>query len=247
MNDRPLVPDAGHARRRQACSSRAASRSCEAGVPRPPVGLGHERQPDRDLRPGDAASGPTTARRRSARCRCSRGCTCCRTATSTTTPPASRSTRSASPTTRRSGTSPPPTTRRRGAGPTSASRAWTAAALGNLLDLGLRRSRCPTSPKLGIPGGGKSVDDPRLPRLDVLGDAAAGARRARALHEGVVPHRRRRARTRSPSPGSYFATSDSRITTVDTDARRTRSRPSRPATCTGRAGTRPACCCRPAR
>ena len=41
-------------------------------------------------------------------------------------------------------------------------------------------------------------DDPRLPRLDVLDDAAAAARRRRPLHQGVVPHRGRRAQPAQP-------------------------------------------------
>ena len=91
------------------------------------------------------ASGPTTARPASARCRCSRACTCCPTVTSTTTRRASRSTRSASPTTRRSGTSPPRTTRRRAAGRTSASPA-SRAERSPTWPTSTSASRWPTSP-----------------------------------------------------------------------------------------------------
>ena len=138
------------------------------------------------------------------RCRCSRGCTCSRTATSTTTPPARRSTRSASPTTRRSGTSRLPTTRTTGRwkdlGDPGRGR---RAALGDLLDLDFGQPVSDLA-KLGIPGGGKSVTRARVPRLHLLGDAAAPARRARALHEGVVPHRRRRGQPGRAEPGQLL-------------------------------------------
>ena len=119
-------------------------------------------------------------------------------------------------------------------------------SLGDLLDLDFGQ------PRLGPrqarhPGRRQEPHAARLPRLHLLGDAAAAARRARPLHQGVVPHRRRRGQPGAPSPGSYFSTSDARITTVDTGRAATRSPPSRPATCTGRAGTPRASCCPRAR
>ena len=130
-----------------------------------------------------------------------------RTATSTTTPPARRSTRSASPTTRRSGTSRRRTTRRPGAGRTSASRAWTAA----------RSATCSTSTSaqpVSRPGEARHPrrrqerHAARLPRLDLLGDAAA-----RSPTRSAATRRPRSSpaaawSTRRASPGSYFSTSD---------------------------------------
>ena len=87
-----------------------------------------------DPHTGQVAREPATAP--TGRCRCTRGCTCCPTATSTTTRPARRSTPRASPTTRRCGTSRPPTTRQ--------SKTWT--------DLGVPddRRRPARLPRLGF-------------------------------------------------------------------------------------------------
>ena len=87
------------------------------------------------------------------------------------------------------------------------------------------------------PGPRAERHDPRLPGLDLLADAAARAGRRRRLHRGQLPHRGRRARHPVASPGSYVATSDSRITTVDTAGGDSHDRPSPPATSRGRAGT----------
>ena len=191
------------------------------------------------------APGPTTAPPRSARCRSTPGCTCSRTARSTTTPAGSRSTRSASRTTWRSGTSPPPTTRGRRPGPTSGS---PASAASTRRPAASRRSST-RSPTCGArrPGPRPGRDDPRVPGLDLLDDAAAGARRGRRLHEGELPDRRRRARLPGRQPGQlrrHLRQPDHHRRPAE---RRQRSRPSRPATSRGRAGIRPASCCRPAR
>ena len=150
------------------------------------------------------------------RCRCSRGCTCCRTATSTTTPPARPSTRSASRTTRRSGTSPRPTTRRRRAGGTSACPAWTAGRSGTC-STSTSAGRVSDLAKLGIPGGGKSLTLPGFRgstfsvMLPLQPDALGRYTKASFLTGGGVVN------PAAPSPGSYFSTSDARITTVDTE------------------------------
>ena len=109
---RPLVPVARHAARRQGVRGqrRRQARSSRIYAERP-FDSGTNVAADRDLRPGHRRVDAQPRRRPTGRCRCTRGCTCCRTATSTTTPAARSSTRWASPTTRRSGTSPPPTTR----------------------------------------------------------------------------------------------------------------------------------------
>ena len=148
---RPLVPDADDAARRRRLRRERRAEAAQARLPEPPAGLGDERPADRDLRRGDRRSGRTTARARASRCRSSRGCTCCPTATSSSTRPGSRSTRSASPTTRRRGTSRRPTTRRRRRGTTSASPAS-------------RGRRAATEARAA-----------RLPRVDVQRDAAAEA------------------------------------------------------------------------
>ena len=115
--------------------------------------------------------------------------------------------------------------------------------LGGLLDLDFGQPVSDLA-KLGIPGGGKSLTLPGFRgstfslMLPLQPDAAGRYTKASFLTAGGVLN--------PPSPGSYFSTSDSRITTVDTRAG-TPSRPSRRATCTGRAGTPPASSCRPAR
>ncbi|MEA2402158.1 MAG: hypothetical protein QOK00_2561 [Thermoleophilaceae bacterium] len=104
-------------------------------------------------------SGPTTAPTRSARCRCSRACTCCPMATSTTTRPGSRSTRSARPTTRRSGTSRPPTTRRPDAGRTWAS-PGSRAARSRTCSTSTSASRSPTCRSSASPGAARASRSP---------------------------------------------------------------------------------------
>ena len=61
---RPLVPEPGHAGRRQGVRRQRRHQAAQARLHRPPAGLGHERRADRDLRPAHRASGPTTARAR---------------------------------------------------------------------------------------------------------------------------------------------------------------------------------------
>ena len=110
---RPLVPDrSSRCRRRQGVHRERRHQAAQARLPRPPGRLADQRQADRDLRPGHRQVDDNAEHAPTSRCRCSRGCTCCPTARSSTTPPGRRSTRSASPTTRRSGTSRRSTTRR---------------------------------------------------------------------------------------------------------------------------------------
>ena len=101
--------------------------------------------------------------------------------------------------------------------------------------------------KLGIPGGGKSVTIPgfrgstfsiMLPlEPDALG----------RYSKAVLPHRRRRGRTRRRRARAATSRRATRASRPWTPTAATRSRRSRPATCTGRAGTRPACSCPRAR
>ena len=87
-----------------------------------------------------------------------------------------------------------------------------------------RSSASPVDPD-AVDGGRRR----RLPRLDVLGHAAARARRERRLHQRRVPDRRRRARrgrrTRARAPTSR--PNLSRIDTVDIGGRRRRGYSSR--------------------
>ena len=88
----------------------------------------------------------------------------------------------------------------------------------------------------------------RLPRLHVLGDAAAEARRKGRYRSARVPDRRRHARH---DAGHVPGDPDSRIDTVDTGDARRRARRDADDRVTGRstsrAGTPRARCCRPAR
>ena len=97
------------------------------------------------------------------------------------------------------------------------------------------------------PGRRQEPHAARLPRLHVLGDAAAPARRARPLHQGVVPHGRRRGQPGGAQPGQLLLHERRPHHHGRHASAATRSRRSRQATCTGRAGTPRASCCPRAR
>ena len=89
-----------------------------------------------------------------------------------------------------------------------------AGALGGLLDLDFGKPLSDLA-KLGIPGGGKSLTLPGFRgstfsvMLPLAPDSAGRYAKASFLTGGGVLN--------PPSPGSYFSTSDARVTTVDTD------------------------------